>query len=309
MKKIIITALLFGMALAGMAQPQMKRKAVKWIASDDHVCMNAEWSPDGKKIAFTSDNNKGVFVCNAKGRQVERITDDANVGFRFSWSADGKSILSKSLVVTGNKRYQEVVMYDAGSKKKKVLLGKAQDIKSIPRWVDGGASVAVLVDNDLVKVPTGKAKLKGAAEDQIALLQGNIVVGAEDVVLADPKFQGRYVFNHVQSPDGSKVVFQVNGLGLYVIDADGSHLKHLGYGEQAAWTPDGKYVLVTNVKDDGVILTSGEIVAIDVNNKQSFQLLTDPDIIALNPSLSPDGNMVLIDNVKDGAIYMFEIEP
>ncbi|WP_439182571.1 TolB family protein [Carboxylicivirga taeanensis] len=291
-----------------LAQPALKRGPVKLIEAHEKHYMNAEWSPDGTKVAFTSEKHVGIYVCDPNGKNLKQLSEDDNAGFSFSWSSDGRSILSRPTVITDGNRYKEIVMYDVVDGVKEVLVEKSQSIISLPVWAEGGSAVAYSTLNGLEKVETGKVALKGQETQPVSLLKSSVVAAPKDIVLHQPEFENRYVFNVVQSPNRAKVVFQVNGLGLYVINADGTELKHLGYGEQASWTPDSRYVLVTLVKDDGVTLTEGSISAIDVETGVTYPLLNDQQIIALNPAVSPDGTKVLIDNAKDGSIYQFELK-
>lgn len=52
------------------------------------------WSPDGKKIAFTSyrDGNPEIYVVNADGSNPLRLTNDASADIEPAWSPNGKRI-------------------------------------------------------------------------------------------------------------------------------------------------------------------------------------------------------------------------
>ncbi len=291
------------------AHPKRADKPVKLISSEGVMYMNAEWSPNGQKIAFTSEKYNGLWVCNNKGQKIEKLTSDSNAGFAYKWSADSKSILARPVILENSIRFHQVVFYSVENRDKTMLIGKTRNLKSLPIWVDGDSRVAVLTDKGIKEIDTGKQVLKGQDKnDEIKSFKSNLVKGNFVVECRIPEFKDRYVYNLVQSPDGSKMVFQVNGLGLYVANIDGSGLKQLGYGEQASWMPDGKYVVVTNVKDNGDVLTSGEIEAVNVTSGEIHSLLADSGFIALNPSVSPDGKSILFDNALDGAIYVMEVK-
>src|SRR5229473_3031682 len=53
------------------------------------------WSPDGKKIAFTSMGE--VYVMNADGSNPTRLTNDPAGGSAPAWSPDGKKIAFTSM--------------------------------------------------------------------------------------------------------------------------------------------------------------------------------------------------------------------
>ena len=52
----------------------------------------AQWSPDGTRIAFLADRDKGnqIWVINATGGEAERITNEENGIASFRWSPDSK---------------------------------------------------------------------------------------------------------------------------------------------------------------------------------------------------------------------------
>src|SRR5262249_2963377 len=94
------------------------------------------WSPDGKWIAFTGDQNQreGVWLCDEFGLKMEEISKgDAVVG-QLRWSPDAKALLFTS----GN----ALVRYDEEEKKTTELIGApkkggAMPIQT-PQWSPDG---------------------------------------------------------------------------------------------------------------------------------------------------------------------------
>ena len=62
------------------------------------------WSPDGKRIAFTSDRtdqidhtgNVDIFVINSDGKERTQLTDTPGYDYFLSWSPDGQKIVFQS---------------------------------------------------------------------------------------------------------------------------------------------------------------------------------------------------------------------
>jgi Tol biopolymer transport system component len=120
---------------------------------------------------------------------------------------------------------------------------------------------------------------------------------------------GYLIFNPALSPKGDQIVFQVsNGKGLYICNADGSDLRSLGKGERAAWTPDGKYIVVMITEDNGEVVTKGELISINVTTGARNTLLSSDKYIALSPAISPDGKKLAFEEYAEGAIYVMDIK-
>ncbi|MDQ3883492.1 MAG: hypothetical protein M3243_05505, partial [Thermoproteota archaeon] len=69
------------------------------LSNNDADDFNPSWSPDGEKIAFSSDRDNGnfdVYVMNADGSGLTRLTDDPADDFNPSWSPDGEKIAFSS---------------------------------------------------------------------------------------------------------------------------------------------------------------------------------------------------------------------
>jgi Tol biopolymer transport system component len=120
---------------------------------------------------------------------------------------------------------------------------------------------------------------------------------------------GSMIFNPVLSPAGDKIVFQAsNGKGLYICNADGSGLRSLGKGERATWMPDGKYIVVMLIEDNGEVVTKGELISIHVATGARDTLLSSDKYIALSPAVSPDGKQIAFEEYAAGAIYVMDIK-
>lgn len=313
-KNYLLLLTLSFIVAATFAQPRIVGEPEKIVFSKEVSYMNAVWSPDGQQIAFSGDKYNGIWVVDAAGKKLTKVTSDAGAGFGFSWSEDSKFILARSVFTEGFRRYHNVKLYDVRSGNERVILNKSRQLKGLPVFSNDDGSVAMMLGRKMEKIATGIPVLKSSGDNQkeAVLFSGALMPVkasfASPREVKFPEFEGRYVFNSAISPAGDKVVFQVNGLGLHVADVNGQNLKQIGQGEQATWTPDGKYVVVTKVEDDGALITSGMLYAVDVQTGEYSPLLNRPGMVALNPDISADGKNLLFENALDGAIYKVRLK-
>ena len=68
--------------------------AVQRLTNDPDFVFRPTWSPDGQKIAFTSDRdgNFEVYVMNADGSAPQRLTDNPAADTSPDWSPDGQKV-------------------------------------------------------------------------------------------------------------------------------------------------------------------------------------------------------------------------
>ena len=97
------------------------------------------WSPDGKRIAFTSkrDGNFEIYVMNADGSNPTRLTDNPRMDVYPSWSPDGKQIAFES---DRNLAPNIFVMNPDGTNIKQVTEGPDWNIE--PAWSPDGKRIA-----------------------------------------------------------------------------------------------------------------------------------------------------------------------
>jgi Tol biopolymer transport system component len=115
---------------------------------DGRVDRGYLWSPNGRKIAFTStrDGNVEVYVMNADGSGQHRLTRSRADEGSLAWSPDGRKI---AFVVrapadnAGNYQSDIYVMNADGSGQRRLTRRGAQ-----PRWSPDGRMIAFLSERD-----------------------------------------------------------------------------------------------------------------------------------------------------------------
>ena len=223
------------------------------------------WSPDGRKIAFTSSRNGGVFqihVMDADGKNPIRLTDGPGQKGDPDWSPDGNKI-----VFSVDDLEDYIAVMDSNGRKREKL---ADDAMS-PSWS-----------------PDGK---------QIAFVYGEIyVVGTDGKGRKRVTHDSARKWNPSFSPDGRRIAYMAQHKGLYqiyVVDSDGRNLKMLTRNEEnhwgPAWSPDGRNMAYWIW--DGILegKLHGTIHLMDADGRYIMQLSDAHNARDYDPDISPLG--------------------
>ena len=183
------------------------------------------WSPDGKRIAFASDqgspNFSDILVMDADGSHRTRLTAGPALDSSPTWSPDGERIAFER---SGGL----FVMNADGSGEKRLAVDvHVED----PAWSPDGTKIAF-----------------GRNEIYVVSVDGNSLENLTNTeVVAGAGYENKPAW----SPDGKRIAFVSNrgpgGDDIFVMNADGSDQTNLTKSEphegSPAWSPDGKRIL------------------------------------------------------------------
>ena len=198
------------------------------------------WSPDGRKIAFTSSRRNGfsleIYVMNDDGGQLVQLTTDHPPAVNDespSWSPDGTKIAFAS---NRGDSYDIYAMDADGKNPVQLTKDRAKEIA--PRWSPDGTKIAFTSSGNVLKSEIYVMDADGA--NPVNLTQN------PQALNKDPSW----------SPDGRRIAFASWGVGnhdIYVMDADGKNVvqvnDNFAWDAFPAWSPDGDRIAFTSFRN------------------------------------------------------------
>ncbi|MDQ7065356.1 MAG: hypothetical protein Q9P90_14060 [candidate division KSB1 bacterium] len=312
MKKTGLILSLLSLSMAGAAaQPRLVGEPQR-ITPAGQAFQQPVWSPDGQWIAVTGPRYNGIYIVRPDGRDFKRISSDAAVGFRMQWSPDGRFLLGRAARWERRRRYNAIKIYD-------VVTGRAQQVSeertfmpALPVWAGGNERIVLYANRGLevfeAPIPVALKKRAPVAVSVVAHGQQSLQIISPEgrVVKSARPVEGRYLKAEV-SPDGSRVVFEVIGGHLYVMDIENESLVKLGAGENPVWAPNGEWILCMVTEDDGHRILGSDLWAIRADGGQRVNLTQTPERIEMDPTIAPDGSAMAFSEEHSRAVYVVKI--
>lgn len=118
---------------------------VRRLTHNQAADLHPDWSPDGKRLLFTSDRSghSEIYAMRTDGSEVHQLTKDRKTAARAAWSPDGKRIAFMSNRDAQREEDEngfEIYLMDAdGSNVQRLTRNQKRD--SLPRWSPDGKQI------------------------------------------------------------------------------------------------------------------------------------------------------------------------
>lgn len=253
--------------------------SVEKIEQLDIKGFNVQLNPEGDKLLYTSNNFKGLWLYSLAEEKVVELSSENGAGYQplitdnyiFFKSKESQNTLNRIEVLSKNKTSINLSLKEQSPKAFYACEG-ASKILEAKASSDLYSIVLIYRDGRQVEIaPLGK----------------------------------RNYLNVSLSPDETKLLFRVSGLGSYVTQLDGTMVKEFETAEFPVWLNENE-ILFAEVNDDGHQYLSSDLYISPIKGNGKFNLTSSINAIAIYPNVSANERKVVF-NTPKGVVYLISL--
>ncbi|MDD2961753.1 MAG: hypothetical protein PHR45_06705 [Muribaculaceae bacterium] len=260
-------------------------------------------SPNGDFLLFSDFGHNGLQKLDLTTNQITTVTTAVGAGYNPIITDNGNTIVYRETTLTKDKlRLNSLKSKNLVSGQENVLVTPTRDLQGI---VAKDNSVYVVNNSKFAtKALSSNSKInKATPVPSIKNGQLMMTIKGKTKVFSPNGTNVRYLWPSV-SPDGSKIVYCVSGLGTFVSDINGENIKSLGILRAPKWYNNENVVGMRDV--DGEYTTIASSIIIKNINSSEEQILTTDSVIAMYPTVSSTGDKLLF-STPEGKAYLINL--
>ncbi len=300
MRKLFISALL--LCTGAIAFAQLKVASIEKVALPEGTTIGAAtMSPDGSFVVIAQGEKAGLHRLDLASKSITTISETGNA-LDVKISDDGQQVVFRESK-TGSDKLRRTSL-----KSVNLANGRTTTLVAPTRDLQGFAVKA----NTVLSVDKGKLATKSLSNAVVEVAPVASIDKGRLMVTVNGKTtnispQGTecksYLWPSV-SPDGTRVLYYLSGVGCYVCNLDGSDPVAIGQVRAAKWF-DNETVVGMNDQDNGEVVTMSKIVAVKANGNMGQSLTADTSM-AMYPTASKDGSKIAY-TTPAGELYIINI--
>jgi Tol biopolymer transport system component len=218
-----------------------------------HDLESIDWSPDGRRLAFSvttvgaTSSHNGIHILNVRTRSDRHLRWD---GFDLDWSPDGKQ-LAYVEYASFPRRAGSIYVIDANGSHRTPLRTGTEGLDDSPSWSPDGKR---LVYETYLTVVGG--------ESSSFANRAILVIG---INRNQPRLLATHAADPAWSPNGQRIAYN-SGCGIRLITPAGrnvtpaSHSRRcraIGIAGRPIWSPDGHEIAISNKRGVYVMSSDG----------------------------------------------------
>ena len=260
-------------------------------------------SPGGDYILLTTSTHRGLKKFDLATGETTTLTEAEGAGYGATVTADGKTIVYRETSFTP----QHLKM--TALKSISTVTGAKRELAPAQRMLQGyrlDGNAAAVISKGKMRVRSLNGAKIVATPPTLSLTQNHqiqLTRNGKTTLLAPNGKNVRYIWPSL-SPDGTKVLYYVSGVGCFVCDLNGNNVKLMGQLRAAKWY-DNTTIVGMNDQDNGEYVTSSSIIAKTLSGAE--QKLTSDEIIAQYPQVSPSSRKIAFETPA-GEAYIINLQ-
>ena len=246
-------------------------------------------SPNGDYLLVTDFGKKGLHRYDLSTGEVKTISSAPGAGYDVKIMDDGNTVVYREASFTKyNLRKTTLKSANQNTGAKSTIVKATRDLQGVTAK-DGAVYT---VENGKLASKAVTSKQRGVSSTPVmSINNGQLMMtrNGQTKTFSPNGTNVRYIWPSV-SPDGTKVLYYVTGVGAYVCNLDGSNITSLGIVRAPKWYNNG-IIIGMNDKDGEYDTIESSIVAVTADGK-TRQTLTGPSVIAMYPTASAKGDKI-----------------
>lgn len=302
MKHLLLTmALCLPIAVSAQVLSVKSVEKVPILVDADNAV--AAISPGGDYILLTTSTHRGLKKFDLATGETTTLTEAEGAGYGATVTADGKTIVYRETSFTP----QHLKM--TALKSISTVTGAKRELAPAQRMLQGyrlDGNAAAVISKGKMRVRSLNGAKIVATPPTLSLTQNHqmqLTRNGKTTLLAPNGKNVRYIWPSL-SPDGTKVLYYVSGVGCFVCDLNGNNVKPMGQLRAAKWY-DNTTIVGMNDQDNGEYVTSSSIIAKTLSGAE--QKLTSDEIIAQYPQVSPSSRKIAFETPA-GEAYIINLQ-